>query len=437
MFVCSAHKACRLFYYKNMKENIIVGLDIGSTAIRIVVGQIKTDIEGEALQIIGAVSTPSQGISKGAVKSIEDVTSSISACLEKAERLIGVPVESVWVSINSPFTKCEKSRGVVAVGRSDGEINQDDIERALEAARALSVPPNYEILHVIPVKFTVDNQEDIKDPVGMTGVRLEVETLIIQGLSNQIKNLTKAIFRTGLEIEDLVLSPLAAAEAVIGMKQKELGAAIVNIGSATTSLAVFEEGELLHTAVIPLGSEHITADIAIGLRCPINLADRIKREMGNAWPENFTKEDSIDISQLIKEEGAEDELSELSPHYLAEIIEARVEEIFEKIDAELKKIERSGMLPGGIYLIGGGTKLAGMVEVAKKVLRLPVSIGQNRNVKTIIDKVNETENLTALGLTAWGAKIADNPGSGGFKISKMNVNKSLGKMKTWFKSLIP
>lgn len=420
-----------------MKENIIVGLDIGSTAIRLVVGQIKTDIEGEALQIIGAVAVPSLGISKGVVKSIEDVTSSISACLEKAERLIGVPIGSVWVSINSPFTKCEKSRGVVAVSRSDGEISQDDIERALEAARTLSVPPNYEILHVIPVKFTVDNQEDIKDPIGMTGVRLEVETLIIQGLSSQIKNLTKAIFRTGLEIEDLVLSPLAAAEAVIGAKQKELGAALVNIGSSTTSLAVFEEGELLHTAVIPLGSEHITADVAIGLRCPINLADRIKREMGNAWPSNFDLEAKIDISQIIKEEGADDELSELSPHYLAEIIEARVEEIFEKIDIELKKIERSGMLPGGIYLIGGGTKLAGMVDVAKKVLRLPVSIGANKNVKTIIDKVNETENLTALGLTAWGAKIMDNPGSGGFKLSKMNVNKSLGKVKQWFKALIP
>ena len=189
-----------------MKNDIIAGLDIGSTAIRLVVGQIGRTAEDDPLQIIGAVTVPAQGINKGAVKSIEDVTSSISACLEKAERLIGVPIQSVWVGLNSPHMKCERSRGVVAIGKSDGEINQDDIERALEAARALSVPPNYEILHVIPVKFTVDNQEDIKDPIGMVGVRLEVETLIIQGLSSQIKNLTKAIYHTRLDIEDLVLS---------------------------------------------------------------------------------------------------------------------------------------------------------------------------------------------------------------------------------------
>src|SRR4030042_2690312 len=208
-----------------MKDDIIAGLDIGSTAVRLVVAQklVGSGFNADKLplQIIGAVSVPAVGISKGTVKSIEDVTSSISACLEKAERLVGVPVTSIWVSVNSPYIKCEKSRGVVAIARSDGEICPDDVERAIEAARALSVPPNYEILHVIPVRFTVDSQEEIKDPIGMVGVRLEVETLIIQGLSSQIKNLTKAIFRTGLDIEDLVLSPLAAAEAVIGPKQKE------------------------------------------------------------------------------------------------------------------------------------------------------------------------------------------------------------------------
>jgi cell division protein FtsA len=421
-----------------MKDEIIAGLDIGSTSIRLVVGQPKNDGNGEKLQIIGAVSVEAHGINKGAVKSIDDVTSSISACLEKAERLVGVPVESVWVSINSPHTRCEKSRGVVAIGRSDGEITQDDIERALEAARALSVPPNYEILHVIPVKFTVDNQEDIKDPIGMTGVRLEVETLIIQGLTSQIKNLTKAIFRTGLDIEDLVLSPLAAAEAVIGEKQKELGSALINIGASTTSVAVFEEGELLHTAVIPIGSEHITADIAIGLRCPINLAERIKKEIGNAWSENYKKNEKIDVSEIAKEEGADGELKEVSQKYLAEIIEARVEEIFEKVDDEFKKIERSGMLPGGVYLIGGGTKLYDITEVAKKTLRLPASLGSNKNVMTVIDKVNETDYLTALGLTAWGAKVAESSGGGGgFKGGKIKIGKSVEKIKDWVKNLIP
>lgn len=421
-----------------MKEEIIAGLDIGSTAIRLVVGQKGGGEEKNELQIIGAVSVPAEGINKGAVKSIEDVTSSVSACMEKAERLVGVPIESVWVSINSPHIKCEKSRGVVAVGRSDGEISQDDVERALEAARALSVPPNYEILHVIPVKFTVDNQEDIKDPVGMAGVRLEVETLIIQGLTSQIKNLTKAIFRTGLDIEDLVLSPLAAAEAVVGAKQKELGAALVNIGSSTTSLAVFEEGELLHTAVIPIGSEHITADVAIGLRCPINLADRIKKELGSSTPANFNKKEEVDISEIAQEEDAEDEIKTVSKKYLAEIIEARVEEIFEKVDEEFKKIERSGMLPGGVFLIGGGTRLADIVEVAKKQLRLPATLGGNKNVRTIIDKVNETEFLNALGLVVWGAQAYEDGGGMSMRIPGGDMaQKTMQKLTKWFKSLIP
>ncbi|MCK5358414.1 MAG: cell division protein FtsA, partial [Elusimicrobiales bacterium] len=420
-----------------MKEQIIAGLDIGSTAIRLVVGQQKNNIEDDTIQIIGAISVPAKGISKGVVKSIEDVTSSISACLERAERLVGVPIDSVWVSVNSPHIKCEKSRGVVAVSKSDGEISQDDVERALEAARALSVPPNYEILHVIPVKFTVDNQEEIKDPVGMTGVRLEVETLIIQGLSSQIKNLTKAIFRTGLDIEDLVLSPLAAAEAVIGVKQKELGAALVNIGASTTSLSVFEEGELLHTAVIPIGSEHITADVAIGLRCPINLADRIKKEFGCAIPAKYTKKEEIDISELAKEEDAADELKSISRKYLAEIIEARLEEIFEKIDEEFKKIERSGMLPGGVFLIGGGTRLSDIVEVGKDKLRLPVALGTN-TIDAVIDKVNETEYLNALGLVIWGSKIIDQGRGFNFGIPGNNtINQVLGKAKKWFKSLLP
>ncbi len=421
-----------------MKNNIIAGLDIGSTAVRLVVGQHHQGSEEKPLKIIGAVSVPAEGISKGAVKSIEDVTSSISACLEKTERLVGVPIDTVWVSINSSYIKCEKSRGVVAVGRSDGEICQDDLERAIEAARALSVPPNYEILHVIPVKFTVDNQEDIKDPIGMVGVRLEVETLIIQGLSSQIKNLTKAIFRTSLDIEDLVLSPLAAAEAVVGPKQKELGAALVNIGASTTSLAVFEEGELLHTAVVPIGSEHITADIAIGLRCPINLAEKIKIEYGYASASKFNRKEEIDISQLVEETEAEEEIKTISKKYLAEIIEARVEEIFTKADEEFKLIERSGMLPGGVFLIGGGTKLTDIVTVAKKQLRLPACLGTNTNISTVIDKVNETEFLNALGLVVWGSQAMSEPSGFGAKLpGGAVVDKSLKKIKKWISSLAP
>src|SRR3989339_1313920 len=333
-----------------MRDDLIVGLDIGSTCVRLVAGQHKDD----ELQIIGAIESPAEGVSRGVVTSIEDATTSISRCLEKAERLIGIPIISAWVGISGSHIKSEKSRGVVAVARSEGEVTEDDVERTIEAARALSVPPNYEILHVIPTRYSVDNQTDIKDPIGMFGVRLEAETLIIQGLSAQIKNFTKAIYRTELNIEDLVLSNLAAAEAVLTDKQKDLGAVLVNIGSSTTALSVFEEGELLHTAVLPIGSEHITADIAIGLRCPITLAERIKVSYGSAASKDITKKDEIDISQLLIEEELGDDEAVISKKYVSEIIEARVEEIMEKIDDELKKIERSGMLPAGAIFIGGG-----------------------------------------------------------------------------------
>ncbi|MCX6794760.1 MAG: cell division protein FtsA [Candidatus Falkowbacteria bacterium] len=388
-----------------MKDNVIAGLDIGSTSIRLVIGQRIAGPAGDELQIIGAISVPTAGVNRGIVNSIEETTSSISACLEKAERLVGVPISRVWVSINDPYIKCERSKGVVAVGRSDGEINENDVNRAIEAARALAVPVNYEILHVIPIKFGVDNQSDVKDPIGMNGIRLEVETLIVQGLSTQIKNLTKAIYRTGLEIEDLVIAPLAAAEAVLSTKQKELGVALINLGSSTTSLAVYEDRNLIHTAVLPIGAEHITADIAIGLRCPINLAERIKREYGTAAADEVNKKDEVDVSQLVKEEEVNDDISIISRKYLAEIISARVEEIFDKVDNEFRRIDRSGMLPAGIIFVGGGAELDGLVEASKKKLRLPAALGAAKNINVIIDKVKSPEFLTALGLVIWGSRV--------------------------------
>lgn len=417
-----------------MKDDIIAGLDIGSTSIRLVIGQKISGPSGEELQIIGAVSVPTTGVSRGIVNSIEETTSSISACLEKAERLVGIPISRVWVGINDPHVKCERSKGVVAVGRSDGEINDNDVNRAIEAARALAVPVNYEILHVIPIKFAVDNQGDIKDPIGMNGIRLEVETLIIQGLSTQIKNLTKAIYRTGLEIEDLVLGPLAASEAVLSSKQKELGVALINFGSSTTSLAVYEERNLIHTAILPIGAEHITSDVAIGLRCPINLAERIKKEYGRAIPDNLSGKDEIDVSQLVKEEEVNDDISLISRKYVAEIINARVEEIFEKVDNEFKLIDRSGMLPAGVIFVGGGANLEDLIEAAKKKLRLPAAVGQAKNINVVIDKVRNPEFLTALGLVIWGSHTDGDESSGKLKRSLGGL---LEKTKGLFSKIMP
>ncbi|HPY08662.1 MAG: cell division protein FtsA [Patescibacteria group bacterium] len=419
-----------------MKDNIIAGLDVGSTSIRLVIGQKITGAAGDELQIIGAVSGPTAGVNRGIVNSIEETTSSISAVLEKAERLVGVPISRVFVSINDPHIKCERSKGVVAVGRSDGEITDNDVTRAIEAAQALAVPVNYEIIHVIPIKFCVDNQTDVKDPIGMNGIRLEVETLIVQGLSTQIKNLSRAIYRTGLEIEAIVLAPIAAAEAVISPKQKELGTALINLGSSTTSIAVYEERNLIHTASLPIGAEHITADVAIGLRCPINLAERIKREYGSA---NIItgrgQDDEIDVSDLVKEEDVNDDISVISRKYVSEIINARVEEIFEKVDLEFKKIDRSGMLPAGVIFVGGGAELDGLVESAKKKLRLPAAVGVVKNVNVVIDKVKNPEFLTALGLVIYGSNLdGENVPVG--KLKK-NLSNLFTKTKGLFNKIMP
>lgn len=420
-----------------MRDDVIVGLDVGSTSIRLVVGQRKED----EFQVIGAVESPSSGINKGIVNSIEDATSSISRCLEKAERLVGLPIVNAWVGISGSHIRAEKSKGVVAISRSDGEVTEEDINRTIEAARALSVPPNYDILHVIPTRYSVDNQTDIKDPLGMIGVRLEAETIIIQGLAAQVKNFTKAIYRTELNIEDLVLSHLAAAEAVLTEKQKELGAILINIGSTTTGIAVFEEGELLHTAVLPVGSEHITADVAIGLRCPIHLAERIKVEYGSAVPKDAGKEaDEVDITALMEEEGLseEGEQETISRKYVAEIIEARVEEIMEKVDEELRKIERSGMLPAGAFLVGGGAKLPGIVEIAKRKLRIPAAMGSNRTLAQTIDKVNDPAFLTALGLALWGYQLSVHPrGRWNMGSGASWLGSAVSMVGGWFKKLKP
>jgi len=401
-----------------MADDIITGLDIGSHAIRIAVGQIvPTTDEKEQVHIIGAVEVPSEGVNKGTITAIEDATSSTSKALEMAERLTGFPVNAAWVGISGAHIMTEESKGVVGVSRSDGEIREEDVERAIEAARTVATPTNYEILHVIPKSFTVDGQQGIKDPVGMSGIRLEVDAVIIQGLTAQIKNLTKCVYRTGLEIEDLVFSVLACAEAVVTNRQKDLGVAVVNIGASTTSIVVFEEGDVLHTSVLPVGAGHITSDIAIGLRTSIEVAEEVKMKYGTALPGDVPKKERIDLSEF----GVEGDET-IERRYIAEISEARAEEIYEKIDQELASIDRSGMLPAGIVLTGGGSKLTGMVDLAKKQMRLPASLGTPIGITSVVDYSDDPAFSTAIGLVQWGQSISSARGGG-------SLGKVFGKIK--------
>ena len=420
---------------KNHQGNLISGLDIGSNFVRMVVGQlVEKDNQGEELQILGATEFPSEGVQKGVISSIEDVVSSVSACLERVERMVGVPIDSSWVGISGLHILSQTSKGVIAVSKANNEITEEDVGRAIEAARSIATPLNYEVLHVLPKNYTVDGQTGIKDPTSMTGVRLEVDTQIILGSSSQIKNLTKAVYRAGLDIEDLVLSVAATAETVVTKRQKELGVMVVNLGGATTSIAVFEEGQLIHTSIIPIGSQLITNDIAVGLRTSVDIAERVKIEYGDCRVDLTSKKDEIDLFDL---GSGEHELAKKK--YLSEIISARVEEILQKVDNELRKIQRSGLLPAGVMLTGGGAKLPGMVEMAKKVLRLPANLGYPINVISVTDKVNDLGFSTAVGLVKWGSQMQSSGGYG--KSGGGNVFKGGGKafdfLKKTFKSLIP
>ncbi len=421
---------------KRGSSNFIAGLDIGSTAIRMAVGQFVDKETGPAeLQILGAAESESMGIHKGVVNSIEDVVSSVSAALEKTERIVGVPIDSVWLGISGLHVLSQNSKGVVAVSKADSEISHEDVERALEAARAISTPLNYEVLHVLPKSFGVDGQVGIKDPIGMTGMRLEVDAQIILGSSTHIKNLTKAVYRTGLEIDALVLSILATAEAVTTHKQKELGVVVVNVGGSTTSLAIYEEGDILHTAILPVGSDHVTNDVAIGLRTSIDIAERTKLEFGDCGDGAANKHEEIDLALA----GAP-EHEMIKRKYLNEIISARVDEIMQKIDVELRKAGRSGLLPAGIIFTGAGSKLPGLVEAAKKSLRLPASLGYPVNIFSVTDKVNDLGFATAVGLVKWGSTMRSHglASSGGSMINSFKkMNKAGSHLKKWLKALIP
>lgn len=416
---------------KSSSNDIITGLDIGSTSVRVAVGQRTASGTGrESIQIIGAAETPSVGLNKGVITSIEDAISSVSTCLEKVERMTGVQIERAFIGISGSHIASQESKGVVAVSRTDGEIREEDVDRALEAARTVATPLNYEILHVLPKSFIVDGQNGIKDPVGMTGIRLEVDAQIIQCLSSQLKNLTKCVYRTGIEIDDVVLGILAASEAVASQRQKELGVAVANIGGSTTSLVVYEDGDVMRTVVLPIGSQHITSDVAIGLRTSIDVAERVKVEHGIASTREVRKED-IRLADLGAEE---DEV--VSKKDVAEIIEARVEEIFSKIDKELKKIDRSGRLPAGIILTGGGSKLSGLVDMAKTELRLPAALGYPVNVSSITDRTNDIAFSTTVGLVLWGHHLSanDRTKAKGGPFGRFQIG---SKLKQLVRSLLP
>ncbi|HPU95003.1 MAG TPA: cell division protein FtsA [Candidatus Gracilibacteria bacterium] len=408
------------------KSRLVASLDIGSSKIRTVVGTM--DEESSMPNVIGVGIAPSTGLRKGAVIDVEETINSIAASLEDAERMAGEPINHVFLGIGGNHIESMNSKGVIAVAKAEDEITEDDVDRVLEAAQAVTIPPNRRILRIIPKTFTVDEQKGIKYPVGMTGVRLEVEAHIISGLVPTIKNIEKCVLQAGVDINDIIPNCLASAEAVLSKRQKELGVVVIDVGCGGTSVSVFEDGTILHTSVIPVGGENVTNDIAIGLRTSIDTADKIKIEYGSCLPEDLGERETIDLSLVSKID-----THTVSKKQMCQIIEARYQEIFMLVKDELAKIHRDGMLPAGVILTGAAVKIPGAIDLARETLNLPVQIGFPQNYDGVVDKIDDPSYATAIGLLIWGSKYEGNPYGTG---KSMNLKKGVGSVKKWLKGLV-
>jgi cell division protein FtsA len=391
-------------------EDHIVSIDVGTSKICTLVA---TYNDHGKLSIIGVGNVPAQGIRKGVVVNIEETISSISASLEEAERMAGYPIESAFISIGGAHISSLNSRGVIAVSRADGEISHEDVSRVIEAAQAISLPMNREVLHVLPRGFVVDGQEGVENPAGMTGVRLEVETHVINAASSAMRNLSKCVAQTGVEIEEIVMSPLAAGETVLTPDDKELGVVLLDIGGGATDVAMFVEGSIWHSTVIPIGSSHVTNDLAIGMRIPFSVAESIKKEGYRAPQAQAGDDDSlfesmendqevVDLSKYGVEGGGTFLRSDLN-----EIIEARLTELFEMVNTEIKKSGQDGMLAGGAVIVGGGALLPGIADLAKEKLGLPARIGKPHDIIGLSENIQSPMYATAVGLLLWGLKARE------------------------------
>ena len=345
--------------------------------------------------------------------------------------MAGVPLQSAIVGITGPHIEAEETRGVIAVSRGDGEITAEDATRAVEAAKINPNKPNREVLHVIPQGFIIDGQEEIKDPTGMTGIRLEVISSVISSSTNAVKSLGRAIDQSGLHVLDLVFSPIATSRVLLSKRQMDIGVILVDIGASSTSYGVFEEGNMINCGVIPIGSTHITNDIAIGLRTNIEIADAIKLKYGYAIPDKIGEKEEISLNKMDKnEEGV------ASVKYVAEIIEARLNEIFLMIKDALREIGRDGTLPAGVVLTGGGARTEGIVELAKNTMCLPAQVGKPViEISGLVDKIDDPVYATSIGLMFWGK---DKTGGGSsFDFDVPGLTGIIGKVRSVFKSFLP
>ena len=404
-------------------RSLIVALDIGTSKIVVIVAEALPD--GQGFEVIGLGQHPSRGLRRGVVVNIESTVSSIQRALEEAELMANVKIREVITGIAGSHVKSFNSHGMVAI--KDKEVAPSDVERVLETARAVSIPTDQQILHILTQEFIIDGQEDVREPVGMSGVRLEVKVHIVTGAVSAAQNIMKCVRRCGLEVRDLILQPLASATAVLTDDEKDLGVCLVDIGGGTTDLAVFVQGAIRHTAVIPIAGDQITNDIAMALRTPTAAAEEIKIAHGCALRQ------LADANQMVEVPGVGDRGSrQLSRHTLAEVIEPRVEELFSLVQAELRRSGFEELLSSGIVLTGGTSAMGGMLELGEEIFHMPVRLGLPNYRGGLSEVVRNPRFATGMGLLISGFEQHQKA-----QVSRASIGslaQLVDRMKNWFKS---
>lgn len=404
---------------KKVERNLLVALDIGTSKVVVLVGEVTADKE---IQVIGIGSHPSKGLKKGVVVNIEATVQSIQRAVEEAELMAGCEIHSAYTGIAGSHIRSLNSHGIVAI--QNNEVDYDDVERVIDAAKAVAIPADQKILHILPQEFIIDNQDGIKEPIGMSGVRLEAKVHLITGAMSAAQNIIKCVKRCGLEVSDIILEQLASSYAVLTEDEKELGVCLIDIGGGTTDLAVFVDGSILHTAVIPIAGDQVTNDIAVALRTPTQYAEKLKLDYGCAMVKLADAKESIEVRSPGDRQG-----KQASVRTLAEVIEARYEELFKLVATELRRSGLEDGVAAGVVLTGGGSQVRGIAQLAEQVLNMPVRIGRPVNVKGLSDELKSPVYSTAVGLLQYGMQQHQDPQQS--RRSKFNL---FSKMKGWFQS---
>jgi cell division protein FtsA len=405
---------------KRVDKNLIVGLDIGTSKVVAIVGEITADDE---IEIIGIGSSRSRGLKKGVVVNIESTVHSIQRAIEEAELMAGCEIHSVYAGIAGSHIRSLNSHGIVAI--RDNEVSTGDIDRVIDAARAVAIPADQKILHILPQEFVIDSQEGVKEPIGMSGVRLEAKVHMVTGSVSAAQNIVKCVRRCGLEVDDVILEQLASSYSVLTEDEKDLGVCLVDIGGGTTDIAVFTDGAIHHTAVIPIAGDQVTNDIAVALRTPTQHAEDIKVQYACALTQLANPEETIEVPSV-----GDRAPRRLARQTLAEVVEPRYEELFTLVQAELRRSGFESLIAAGVVLTGGSSKMEGAVELAEEIFHIPVRIGMPQHVSGLADVVRNPIYATGVGLLLFGQRQVQNG------VSSMHVDGGMKgiweRMKSWF-----